>query len=161
MANTVQYCDILMPAATPDEFPWLEKRTACPMTYQGQTYPSAENAFHASRFDKSDMRHKLARMTPESAAYATAMSKDAGPDWNADAIREMYHVMHAKFNTPLMRERLLSTGMRPITMYNMYHDTLWGICMCRRCRGRGENRLGVILEKLRYDLKHLDTISAA
>lgn len=161
MDAVMDYCDFSQPAVVPVEFPWLDRRSADPVFYGGAWYPTAENAFQAARFKDGRMRRKLSRMLPASAAYVAASSKDAAPDWDGGAIRLMYDVMERKFSDPVLRRKLLSTGMRPILMRNTYHDNLWGSCCCRKCRGLGENRLGVVLEKLRHDLRDAQDNDAA
>lgn len=146
------YCDVSLRPADAREFPWLDPRSADPVFYNGSWYPSAENAFQASRFRDPAMQRKIAKMEPASAAYAGAASRDSAPDDGAEAIRSMYRVMASKFSTPDMRGKLLSTGTRPIVIRNLRHDNLWGTCACRRCRHGGDNRLGIVLEKLRADL---------
>lgn len=148
-------CDPSLRIAATSEFPWLDQRSADPVCYAGRWYPSAENAFQASRFGNGALRLRISHMAPASAAYAGASYRQASPDDGPDAIRTMYRVMESKFSDSAMRERLLGTGLRPIVISNMRHDNLWGTCGCRKCRGRGQNRLGIILEALRADLSDI------
>lgn len=148
----IQYCDMSLRVAEPKEFPWLDPRSADPVFYNDRWYPSAENAFQASRFSSPRMKSKISRMGPASAAYTGAVSRYSAPDDGPDAIRMMYKIMLSKFKEPAMREKLLATGTRPIEIRNARHDNLWGSCACWKCRHGGENRLGIILEKLRSDL---------
>ena len=152
LAECRGYFDPSLKAAATMEFPWLDQRSADPVYYGGQWYPSAENACPASRVADASMTKMLSRMEPASAAYAGAVSRAAAPDDGRDAIRAMYRIMASKFSEPDMRQKLLSTGRRPIRIRNARHDNLWGECACKRCRGLGQNRLGTILEILRADL---------
>ena len=154
--DNARYRDGSLRPAEPKEFPWLDPRSADPVFYDGRWYPSAENAFQAARFGDRRMKSKIARMEPASAAYTGAVSRHSMPDDGPEAIRAMYRVMLSKFSDPAMRDRLLSTGMRPLTIRNARHDNLWGTCTCRKCRHGGEDRLGIILEKLRSDLREND-----
>ena len=60
---------------------------------------------------------------------------------------EMKRVLTAKFKDPTLRHKLLQAPS-PITMDNPYHDTYWGLY-----NGRGQNRLGKLLEEVRDDIR--------
>jgi ribA/ribD-fused uncharacterized protein len=60
----------------------------------------------------------------------------------------MLHALRCKFADPELQVLLLSTGLRTL-IENSPHDSYWG---CGR-DGKGENRLGVILMRVREDLR--------
>lgn len=133
---------------TPSEIPELDPRFPAPVYYQGQYYPSAENAAHASRFKDAPSRARIARVTAGQAAYKTAIAKNALPISDAD----LYGVMRAKFSEPDMAAVLKSTGGTRIILTNRRHDNVWGSCTCTQCRGAGDNILGPILEQVRSEI---------
>lgn len=47
---------------------------------------------------------------------------------------------------------LLSTGEATLVEGNRHHDQHWGICVCKRHHGQGENHLGRLLMALRAEL---------
>lgn len=136
-----------MAVISTSDFPELDPRFPAPVVFDGQPYPSAENAFRASMYRDQCRRARIARMTAAQAAYRGSVGKPDVPGWDpADA---MCAVTLAKFSDPDMRRALRSTGTSRIVFTNLRHDNLWGTCTCPRCQGKGRNLLGRILEQVR------------
>ncbi len=88
--------------------------------------------------------------------YSPKQAKEAGKkfkkreireDWDSVKMSEMKRVLTSKFKDPMLRQKLLQAGS-PITMDNPYHDTYWGLY-----NGKGQNRLGKLLEEVRDDIR--------
>lgn len=128
----------------------IDPRYPSPVPYAGRVFPSAENAFQASKRPDGDGAgmDKYMYLTPDRAAYDGARSAVKRQDWEDVKYAVMDAIMRAKFSSPAMMAALIKTR-GPIVFRNMRHDQEWGVCMCRYCRGRGENRLGRILENIR------------
>ena len=47
-----------------------------------------------------------------------------------------------------------TTGDAELIEGNTWHDNYWGVCSCSKCNGRGKNRLGKLLMKVREELRH-------
>jgi predicted NAD-dependent protein-ADP-ribosyltransferase YbiA (DUF1768 family) len=60
----------------------------------------------------------------------------------------MYDVVSAKFaNNRVLRDSLLATGTQEIVEGNTWGDTFWG-----QVNGKGQNKLGKLLMKIRDEL---------
>lgn len=128
----------------------IDPRYPSPVPYAGRVFPSAENAFQASKRPDGDRTgmDRYMYLTPDRAAYDGARSAVRRPDWEDVKYAAMDAIMRAKFSSPAMLSALRAIR-GPIVFRNMRHDQEWGVCMCRYCRGRGENKLGRILEDIR------------
>lgn len=72
------------------------------------------------------------------------------PDWEQVKTAVMEEVVRAKFTqNPDLAALLLSTGDAELIEGNTWGDTCWGVDLRT---GRGENRLGRILMKVRAEL---------
>ena len=61
----------------------------------------------------------------------------------------MYNTLVAKFTqNPDLAKKLLATGDALLIEGNTWNDRYWGVC-----RGKGENRLGILLMLVREDLQ--------
>lgn len=74
-------------------------------------------------------------------------------DWEEIKDDVMAWSLRRKFEDPKLRAVLLSTGDAELVEGNLWHDRTWGVCFCSSCGGRGENRLGKALMKLRAELR--------
>ena len=61
----------------------------------------------------------------------------------------MYNVVKAKFNIKYLKQMLINTGDAELIEGNSWNDTYWGVCS-----GRGQNKLGKILMRVREELKN-------
>jgi len=66
------------------------------------------------------------------------------PDWEAVKDDIMYRCVLAKFEDPILRQRLLDTGDQELIEGNTWGDTYWGVC-----KGKGRNMLGKTLMAVR------------
>lgn len=114
----------------------------------GVAYPTVEDAYQAAKSADPAAREPFRTMS-------TAESKRAGtrvalrPDWDDARVGAMAALVAEKFSDPALRARLAETAPRRLVEGNWWHDNFWGVCECPRCGGRGENRLGRILEAIR------------
>ena len=71
------------------------------------------------------------------------------PDWEEVKDDLMYQVCKAKFTQhPDLQEMLLATGNQELQEGNTWGDTYWGVC-----KGKGQNKLGKILMRIREELR--------
>jgi len=56
--------------------------------------------------------------------------------------------LREKFKNPILRELLLMTGDAELVEFNEWNDRFWGVC-----KGVGENRLGILLQEIREEIK--------
>ena len=119
------------------------------VTYKGLSYMNNEAAFQAQKVLDLDGKK----------AFCTLDAKDAKrqgrrvklrSDWESVKDNIMYEIVLAKFSQNYtLKEKLLNTGDKILIEGNKWNDTYWGVC-----NGKGMNKLGTILMKVREELKH-------
>ena len=88
------------------------------------------------------------------------------PNWDAVQLNIMFDIQRSKFSWPVLRELLLATEDAQLLHGNTCHDNFWGVCGCQalpagkqkygispRCNGEGGNRLGLILMRVRQEIR--------
>lgn len=121
-----------------------------PMTINGIVFNTNEHFFQARKMinDQDFETVRLARMPALAKRLARSLPKRE--DW--DEVKE--HIMliglREKFSHAYMRMRLLETGDQHLVEGNTWNDTYWGIC-----NGKGQNRLGELLMRVRKDLQNV------
>lgn len=111
----------------------------------GYEFVSAENAYQASKC--WDRVEEFLSIRPKK---AKRLGKKLATRVDFDEVKDelMYEVVLAKFEGYAeLREKLLATGDAYLIEGNWWNDRYWGVC-----RGVGENRLGKILMRVRYEL---------
>ena len=114
------------------------------------TFPSVENAYQASKTTEWSFIKEL--MDPKTKPW---LAKKIGrqvkliPGWEQkkDAVMEFW--VRKKFQIPELQDKLLATGDALLVEETYWHDTYWGICICPKHGGEGQNKLGKILMKVR------------
>lgn len=115
-----------------------------------ETYSSAEHAYQAAK--TIDRTRRFSFRDPD-APLTAAQAKRLGrrvalrPDWEAVKLGVMLAVVRAKFSSPRLSAQLLETGDRRLIEGNTWGDVEWGVC-----EGRGQNKLGQILEIVRLEI---------
>lgn len=120
----------------------------------GVEYPTVEHAFQAMKSLDGSERLVIAALETPGRAKRAGRKVQLRPDWEQVSESVMRHLLRQKFRagTP-HAERLLATGDAEIVEWNAWHDTRWGRCTCEKCGGRGENRLGRALMRVRAELQ--------
>jgi ribA/ribD-fused uncharacterized protein len=126
-----------------------------PMMFQGVAYASAEHAYQAARARDPAVRAWLmAAPSPELVAAAgdALPLDDIAPDWAVFHVPLMERIVRAKFvEHGDLRRLLLSTGTAKIVEWAPEDSAIarfWG-----EYEGVGENTLGVMLMRLRDELR--------
>lgn len=126
---------------------WLSNFTSCEVVLDDITYPSIENAYQAAKTIIECERKPFVD-------YTAGQSKRAGKkvtvrgDWDEVKLEVMEELTRQKYSKEPLKSKLLSTGDREIQEGNTWGDTFWGIC-----KGRGSNHLGLIIMKIRGELR--------
>lgn len=128
---------------------WLSNEYSqnCRVYLEGDWYPSAENAFQASKFLWAE-RDKFKTCSSKEAMELGKNVKPLG--WFVRSLEVMEKILESKFsytNIDLVR-KLLDTGDVDLVNLNLDGDTFWGVC-----EGKGENMLGQMLMNLRDKLR--------
>lgn len=123
----------------------------CVVIYESIAYTSAEAAYQSAKITDIEGRFVFASMRPLAAKKA-GKKLALRPDWESVRLQVMYDIVKDKFTRNKdLHDKLLATGDRQLIEGNYWNDTFWGVC-----RGVGENHLGIILMRVREELK-LDT----
>lgn len=133
---------------------YLSNFYEAPVTWEGLTYPSNEAAFQAAKVLTREERLPFTELNPNKAKRLGRQVK-LRPDWEEVKTQVMEEVVRAKFTqNPDLAARLLDTGDVQLVEGNTWGDTCWGVDLRT---GRGENRLGIILMKVRAELRAAQT----
>lgn len=131
------------------EFRFLSNFWPAQIEFEGIVYPTVEHAYQAAKsLDPADRRRIAALPTPAEAKRA-GRALPPRADWETAKFDVMERCVRLKFTGhPDLREKLLATGDAYLEEGNTWNDQVWGVY-----QGKGENRLGKILMKVRSELR--------
>ncbi len=126
------------------EYRWFSNFYPATVTFEGRTYPSAEAAYHASKYPP-EKRDAFLALDPDA---AKKLSRTWGVDqawWDARKEGVMRGIIWAKFSqNPDLKAKLLATGDRYLEETNWWGDKEWGAF-----KGEGKNMLGHLMMEAR------------
>ena len=126
------------------DFRFLSNFHETPVLFEGELYPSSENAYQAAKCaNLSDRTQFLTCNSYQSKKLArTILVKE---NWHSIKYDVMAIILFDKFyrNTDI-RQNLVDTKQKYLEESNHWGDVYWGVC-----NGRGENKLGKILMGVR------------
>jgi len=117
------------------------------VVFEGIIYPSVECAFQAAKTTDVDLRIDFVEMTSAQAKHAGRRLK-LRADWEQVKLGIMEQLLVSKFYAKPMCQKLMATGNQQLVEGNDWRDTYWGVC-----DGVGENHLGLLLMKVRDQLR--------
>lgn len=120
-------------------------------TIEDVTYPTVEHYFQSMKFEGTEFESYIANLkTPkETAQEGKRRDLPLRKDWESIKEDVMYRGIKEKFiQNSTLRSQLLNTGNNEL-IENSPYDYYWGIGK----NGTGKNRLGILLMKLREELK--------
>ena len=129
------------------QYGWLSNFYHYRVVYEGKIYHSVENAYQAAKTLDKNKRKEFQKITPGQAKRKGA-KLSLREDWNDVKLGIMEQLVRQKFQGAHLKKLLLETGEVEIIEFNRWGDTYWGVC-----DGKGENRLGNIIMKIRKELK--------
>ena len=132
------------------EFGWLSTFSADPIEIDGVVWPTVEHFFQAQKFADPDYRNVIRHSpSPADAKRFGRSESNRVDDWTNIREAVMRKVLRAKFNQhPKLKAKLLETACRSI-QESAIDDDYWGT----GAHGSGANRLGVLLENIREELR--------
>lgn len=131
-----------------NEYAFLSNFYPCTVKYKGLTFESTEAAFQAQKEINEQNKIKYCNVPPNVAKSYGRKAK-LRHDWEQVKDQIMYEVVKAKFEqNPDFAELLLKVN-EEIVEDNTWHDTYWG-----RCNGIGQNKLGLILTRVKEELEN-------
>lgn len=129
------------------ETSWLSNFEICEVYYDGDKYTSTEAAFQAAKCINKADRIPFFEMKP---SEAKKMGKIVMLRWDWEEIKDnvMYEVCRDKFTrNEYLKQKLICTKNQELIEGNSWNDTYWGVC-----NGRGKNKLGKILMRIREEI---------
>lgn len=125
---------------------FLSNFYGAPVMYGGIEYRNNEAAFQAQK--DPDKAVEFASLQPNE-AKRRGRRVNLRKDWEGVKDDIMYDIVFDKFTrNPELREALLATEDAELIEGNDWGDTYWGVC-----EGKGKNRLGRILMRVRDELR--------
>jgi N-glycosidase YbiA len=119
--------------------------------WRGQDWMTVEHAYQASKFLDKETQDLVrnARSAHDSKKIARAHYEMARPDWQEVKLGIMEEILCAKLDQhPYVKQKLLESGNATI-VEDSPKDSYWG----RGPDWKGENHLGRLWMKLRYQLR--------
>lgn len=117
-------------------------------------YPTVEHAFQATKTIHMEERWMIHRA--ETAGNAKRLGKKVTLrlDWDDHKLVVMTTLIRSKFENSTLRKLLLETGDATLIEGNNWGDTFWGVV--KDGHGEGLNNLGVILMKVREEIRRAE-----
>lgn len=131
-----------------NEYAFLSNFYESPFEVDGITYPTVEHFFQAMKSKDVEGRKKIAAAPTPGKAKRLGRTIELRKDWEEIKDTVMWSGLRHKFQIPELREKLLATGNEELIEGNWWGDTTWGVC-----NGKGENRLGKLLMKIREEIR--------
>lgn len=141
-----------------NEYAFLSNFYEHPIEYKGIIYPTNEHFFQAMKTLDLKEHMKIAAASTPGKSKWLGRSANLRPDWEEVKEDIMLLALRLKFSDRDMAKKLLATGDEYLVEGTWWHDRYWGICSCPVCGGRGKNRLGYLLMKVREELKENEMV---
>lgn len=137
-----------------DEYAFLSNMFPCTIIYQGNMYTNVEAGFQAQ---KNPSKAKEFSLLEGKEAKRKGRTVRLRPDWENVKVGIMEDLVLAKFTqNQQLKEALLKTGNLKLVEGNKWNDRFWGVC-----KGIGENKLGLILMKIRQQIRKKEELNMA
>lgn len=129
------------------EYDFLSNFYIGTVVYNGLTFTSSEAAFQSMKCP--ERAREFTQLNP-SQAKSLGRKVELRSDWEEIKDNVMYGVCYAKFSqNEDLKRKLIATGDAKLVEGNTWNDIYWGMC-----KGKGQNKLGEILMKLREELQN-------
>ena len=141
------------------KYAFLSNFFYAPFVYEDNIYPTNEHFFQAMKTLDPEERRKIAEAKTPGVAKRLGRRVQLREDWEEVKIDIMRLGLSLKFHAHMhLIEKLIETGDADLIEGNTWHDNFWGICLCPKCQGRGQNHLGRLLmevrERFREEIEH-------
>ena len=133
-----------------NEWSWLSNFFLSPMILQEKDYPTVEHWFQSQKFTTPELQEKIRLCSSAAQAKKLGRTRDSTFKSNWDAIKEeiLFEGLKAKFTqNSVLRGLLLKTDSEELIEHSPW-DSYWGSGRL----GKGKNRMGYLLMKLRSEL---------
>ena len=131
---------------------YLSNFYSSPFVWKGREWKTVEHAYQAMKSTEESVRDYIRRLDTPREAKVEGKRIKLRSDWDNVKDSLMEELVYEKFSqNPQLAKMLIETGDAIIEEGNSWGDKYWGICPPNS--GVGENKLGVILMKVRKKLK--------
>ena len=132
------------------DYAFLSNFYECQIFYNGRPYKSSEAAYQSMKTMSTLERDEFSKLSPDE-AKRKGRQLSLRHDWEDIKDDIMYKVLVCKFSqNPDLSKQLVLTGDAELVEGNTWGDTYWGVC-----NGVGEDRLGMILMRIRDEFKDM------
>jgi|SRR5665213_649416 len=125
----------------------------CHVVYEGMVFPSVEHAYQAAKTDDLVLREQVQQSPTAGKAKALGRKLVIRQNWNKIKIAVMYKMLQQKFHAFECGNLLLNTCNDELVEGNTWGDTFWGMVQDDTGAWTGENHLGKLLMRVRYELQ--------
>jgi len=132
------------------QYRWLSNFWNCRIEYNGRVFTSVEHGYQYSKCVTQEDKDRMFATTKPGDLKRLGRKIKVRPDLNDVKLEIMEGLVRQKFQDPVLREKLISTGTEELQEGNRWGDEFWGISFKT---GKGENHLGKILMKVRDELR--------
>lgn len=136
------------------EYGFLSNLYPCEISFEERKFRCAEEAYQYGKpKDKEVAEWLVSAPRPHLCALAahSLFAWDIVPDWNDIKVGRMHKVLRAKFSQHKdLKEKFIATGDAQL-IEESKSDAFWGIGK----KKNGKNTLGVLLMKVREELKNV------
>ena len=145
-----------------EEYHFLSNFYPSTIWENGINYPTNEHFFQASK--TNDRIEKVLVAGASSPARAKKYGRTMvtlRPDWELVKDQVMYTGLKLKFKDEELKQKLLATEDAYLEEGNSWDDNYWGVCNCEKCQAAGIvglNKLGILLMKLRTEIKEREAL---
>ena len=129
---------------------WFSNTKLVKLTIDGEVYHSVENYYQSQKILSPILRKEIATVPPYESKHLTKKLK-IRDDWEDIKESVMEKALRAKFTQHSFWKEKLLCHQGVIVEWNNWGDRYWG---ADYKTGKGKNRLGILLMKIREDLKH-------
>lgn len=130
------------------EWAFLSNFYESEIEFEGIVYPTNEHFFQAMKTLDVDERRAIANCLTPGQAKRMGRRVALRPDWEDIKEDVMFEGLCLKFSDEQLADWLLETGNEELVEGNWWGDTRWGVC-----NGKGQNKLGKLLMRVRDLIK--------
>lgn len=133
------------------EYRFLSNFHMCPVSYEGEVYPSVEHAYQAAKTEDWAAREQIRLCPKPGDAKRLGQKVKMRTDFDNIKVDIMRELLRQKFAPGTeLAEKLVATGkFCRLVEGNWWGDKFWGVC-----DGVGQNHLGELLMQIRGELQN-------
>lgn len=133
------------------EYRFLSNFYPSVVSLDGMKFSTVEHAYQAAKTANLDDRLFISMLDTPGQAKRAGRKVTLRRDWERIKEQVMLDLLRQKFAREPLRGKLLATGHVTIQEGNNWGDRYWGISPVGS--GQGKNRLGILLEEVRRELR--------